>query len=54
VGASGCYQCAPATDWQFVNGCTDAQCKPFDNRARLKKLPADGGLTPLPEREGGP
>jgi hypothetical protein len=53
VGPNGCYACPPANDFQFVNGCTDAACKPFDNRARLKNLPADGGLTPLPPQEGG-
>jgi hypothetical protein len=53
VGANGCYACAPANDFQFVNGCTDAACKPFDNRTRLKNRLLDGGLTPLPAREGG-
>ena len=32
----------------FENACTNATCKPFDNRSRLKRLPLDGGLTPLP------
>ena len=53
VGANGCYRCAPTNDLQFANGCTDSQCKPFDNKARVKNLPPDGGLTPLPEREAG-
>jgi len=38
----------------FENACTNAACKPFDNRLRLKRLPLDGGLTPLPPpREAG-
>jgi ABC-type phosphate transport system substrate-binding protein len=45
----GCYACTPTTDLQFANACTDAKCQPFDNGARLKRLPGDGGLTPLPD-----
>jgi hypothetical protein len=44
--AAGVDACAQPTSLQ--NACTDAKCKPFDNRSRLKRLPADGGLTPLP------
>jgi hypothetical protein len=53
VGPGGCYQCPPTSDLQFANGCTNAACRPFDNRTRLKNRPADGGLSPLPEREAG-
>jgi len=47
----GCYACPPTTDRQFANACTEAQCQPFDNVARLKKRPSDGGLTPLPDAQ---
>jgi hypothetical protein len=53
LGPSGCYACAPASDQQFRNACTNAECKPFDNSTRLKNLLPDGGLTPLPPREAG-
>ncbi|MET0593636.1 MAG: hypothetical protein ABW133_13110 [Polyangiaceae bacterium] len=49
---SGCYACAPITDLQFSNACTDARCRAFDNRARLKNLASDGGLIPLPADGG--
>jgi hypothetical protein len=52
-GANGCFQCVPTTDIQFASACTDAGCKPFDNRTRLKNLRPDGGLLPLPERDAG-
>jgi hypothetical protein len=31
-----------------LNHCTDATCVPFDNKARLPKLNADGSLPPRP------
>jgi hypothetical protein len=31
-----------------LNACTDARCRPFDNRARLSRWKADAGLPPLP------
>jgi ABC-type phosphate transport system substrate-binding protein len=46
--AGACYACTPTNDIQYGNACTDAKCQHFDNRERLRKLPADGGLTPLP------
>lgn len=49
TGAKGCFRCAPTSDLQFGNGCTEAVCHPFDNRSRLKRLPPEGGLSPLPE-----
>jgi hypothetical protein len=48
VGPNGCYACAPVSPFQFANGCTNAECKPFDNRTRLKSLFPDGGFAPLP------
>ncbi len=53
LGPAGCYACLPSNDLQFGSACTDAECKPFDNRTRLKKLSPDGGLLPLPERDAG-
>jgi hypothetical protein len=47
-GDNGCYSCAPKTDVDFFNACTDGHCVPFDNRARLTNLAADGSLRPLP------
>jgi len=46
-GKNGCFACAPKTDPDFLNGCTDARCVPFDNR-RLRNLTPDGMLKPLP------
>lgn len=45
-----CYSCPPTdgVDKQFLNQCTDAKCKAFDNETRLQNLTADGGLPPLP------
>jgi hypothetical protein len=48
VSDGGCYACPPTTPTQFLNQCTTAACAPFDNRARLTRLLADGGLPPLP------
>jgi hypothetical protein len=47
TGDAGCYACAPKTNEQFLNACTDSQCAPFD-RKRLTHLRPDGGLPPLP------
>jgi hypothetical protein len=47
TGKNGCFACAPRTDPDFFNGCTDARCVPFDNR-RLRNLTPDGMLKPLP------
>ena len=42
---------ACGTTGSFENACTNATCRPFDNRARLKRLPREGGLTPLPPHD---
>jgi hypothetical protein len=44
-----CYPCKPATDPQFLNACTDSTCVPFDDKARVSKLPLDGALPPVPD-----
>jgi hypothetical protein len=48
VSDGGCYACPPTAPEQFLNRCNTAACAPFDNRARLTRLLADGGLPPLP------
>jgi hypothetical protein len=57
AGASGsCYACTPRTNAQFLNACDDAGCIPFDDKARIKGLPLDGSLPPVPDvaDSGGP
>lgn len=46
-GANGCYACTPVTLEQHLNQCTDSQCVPFDNAARLP-LFNGGNLPPIP------
>lgn len=41
--------CATRDPKSTLNACTNARCRPFDNRRRLTKLNADGGLAPLPQ-----
>jgi len=47
VDGRPCWACTPTTRDQFLNGCTNATCVPFDN-GRVTKLPADGTLPPVP------
>lgn len=47
VGPDGCFSCAPKTDLEHLNACTDAQCSKFDNAAKLP-LYDGGNLPPLP------
>jgi hypothetical protein len=51
IGVGGCYACLPSTDTQYGSACTDAKCRPFDNRSRLTNLLSDGGLAPLPGKD---
>ena len=45
-----CVACGPAAlEDSLQNRCSDATCVPFDNRARLTNLAADGTVMPLPE-----
>lgn len=46
-GPNGCFDCPPKKTVEFLNACTDAQCTPFDNAARLP-LYNGGNLPPLP------
>jgi hypothetical protein len=48
LGANDCWQCEPNSSTQLLNQCTDAECSPFDNVARLPLLERDGSLPPLP------
>ena len=34
-GELDCYPCAPTTNEQFLNQCSDAECSPFDNAERI-------------------
>ena len=34
-GEYDCYPCAPKTDAQYLNQCSDAECSPFDNADRI-------------------
>jgi hypothetical protein len=47
-GGGGCYAGTPSSNAQFLNACTTVTCQPFDNRTRLTRLTADGGLPPIP------
>lgn len=47
-GANGCYTCEPKNELDFLNACTDSQCTPFDNAARLPLYMAGKALPPLP------
>jgi hypothetical protein len=46
-GAGGCYSGEPKQTSQYLNHCTDSECEPFDNKARLPLLDGDK-LPPLP------
>jgi hypothetical protein len=48
--ASGCFRCAPQSNTQFLNACSEHSCVPFDNASRLRNLGADGKLKPLLNR----
>jgi hypothetical protein len=43
-----CYPCTPTVTEQFLNGCTDGTCVPFDKTRLAPFLSADGGLPALP------
>jgi hypothetical protein len=44
-GDLDCYPCAPTTNEQFLNQCSDAECSPFDNAERIPGF--DGTLPDL-------
>jgi hypothetical protein len=47
-GAAGCFKCEPVTNDNFLNACTNGQCTPFDNVARLPLYKAGQPLPPVP------
>lgn len=48
-GADGCFNCPKDKQLeQWLNRCVESDCVPFDNKARLPKLKADGSVPPLP------
>lgn len=46
--AAACFEGEPAALDQFYNKCTDGQCAPFDNAARLPLFERGKPLPPLP------
>jgi hypothetical protein len=48
VGANGCFKCEPKKNEEILNACTDGQCTPFDNAARLPLYKAGEALPPVP------
>jgi hypothetical protein len=48
LGEDGCFNCPHNGNVeQWLNRCSDGDCEPFDNKARLPKLKADGTVPPL-------
>jgi hypothetical protein len=45
---TGCFSCEPVTLTNFLNACTEGQCAPFDNVARLPLYEAGKPLPPIP------
>lgn len=49
LGADGCFNCPENKKTvQWLNRCSDSDCEPFDNKARLPLLNEDGSLPDLP------
>lgn len=48
VGPAGCFKCEPTKNDEFLNACTDGQCTPFDNAARLPLFKAGQPLPAVP------
>ena len=44
-GEYDCYPCAPKTNEQYLNQCSDTECSPFDNSERIPGF--DGTLPEL-------
>ncbi|HVJ94024.1 MAG TPA: hypothetical protein VM580_29745 [Labilithrix sp.] len=44
----GCFSCEPVNLVDFLNACTDDQCAPFDNVARLPLYEPGKPLPPVP------
>lgn len=48
LGPNGCFTCEPTKNDEILNACTDGQCTPFDNAARLPLYKAGAALPPVP------
>jgi hypothetical protein len=45
----GCFSCAPSDASELLNACTSAECRPFDNAARIPGFnPSSSGPAPTP------
>ncbi|MBX3225863.1 MAG: hypothetical protein KIT84_30200 [Labilithrix sp.] len=47
LGAEGCFTCEPTRTIDLLNACTDGQCAPFDNAARLPLFVPGQALPPV-------
>lgn len=48
LGPDSCFKCEPTQHVELLNACTDGQCTPFDNTARLPLFKAGQPLPPVP------
>lgn len=48
IGDEGCFKCEPTKLVEFLNRCTDGQCVPFDNAARVPLYEPGKPLPPVP------
>lgn len=48
LGDAGCFKCEPTKHEELLNACTDGQCTPFDNTARLPLFKSGQPLPPVP------
>jgi hypothetical protein len=48
LGPDSCFKCEPVKLDDYLNACTDGQCTPFDNAARLPLFKAGQALPPVP------
>ncbi|HVH43825.1 MAG TPA: hypothetical protein VM925_15840 [Labilithrix sp.] len=46
--SAGCFSCEPTALVDFLNACTEGQCAPFDNAARLPLYEPGKPLPPVP------
>lgn len=48
VGPGDCFACEPTKTEEFLNGCTDVACVPYDNGQLQGLLQEDGSVPPVP------
>ena len=53
LGPKGCFSGTPTTTVQYLNACTTAQSKPFDNCARLGICGGAAVIGPVPPQSAG-